>query len=237
MGFSTTDIYNNGDYLTKNPTWDDDFAPWKAAMVNRLIGKNDIKFNSVVEVGCGAGGILEYLQKQYPTVKNLKGYDISEAAINLANQKKLNNISFFNEDFLALPHTETADLLLCIDVVEHIDDFYGFLQKLKPKGKQFIFHIPLDLCCRTILKPHVLLTQRQLVGHIHYFSEEMVAWALKDTGYQIMDAFFTKPIIDEEPAKGFKATTKKILRNFSFQVSPHLSAKLWGGYSLMIWAK
>ena len=236
MAFSSNDIYNNGAYKEKNPTWDDEFAPWKAAMVQELINKNRLHFSSIIEIGCGAGGILEYLQKHNPNIKSSSGYDISEAAIAMAKIKNLPGIQFFNKDLLA-EETEPTDLLLCIDVIEHIDDFYGFLEKLKNKSANFIFHIPLDLSCRTILKPHVILLQRDLVGHIHYFSEEIALWALKDTGYQIIDCFYTKPIIDEEKAIGIKAKLKKALRNFSYSLNPKLSAKLWGGYSLMILAK
>ena len=62
MTFSSNDIYNNGTYKNKNPNWDDNFAPWKAAKIQKIINKNQVKFSSVIEVGCGAGGILEYLQ-------------------------------------------------------------------------------------------------------------------------------------------------------------------------------
>lgn len=234
MAFSR--IYNNGTYKEKNPTWDDEFAPWKAAIVQKMINKNSVEFETLTEVGCGAGGILEYLQKKNTGIKSCRGYDISEEAIRLAKRKNINGIQFFQEDFLAA-ETASSDLLLCVDVIEHIDDFYGFLEKLKNKSSQFIFHIPLDLSCRSLLKPHVLLTQRDLVGHIHYFSEEMALWALKDTGYEVLDSFYTKPIIDEEKGKTLKAKIKKTLRNFSYSLNSKLSAKLWGGYSLMVLAK
>ena len=234
MAFSS--IYNNGIYKEKNPTWDDEYAPWKGAMVQKMITDNAVNISCLAEVGCGAGGILEYLEKQNSTIKSCRGYDISEAAITMAKNKNLKNIEFYNQDFLTVD-TPDIDLLLCIDVIEHVEDFYGFLEKLKSKSSQFIFHIPLDLSCRSILKPHVLYTQRELVGHIHYFTEEMALWALKDTGYNVLDCFFTKPLIDEEKALSFKVKVKKTLRKFSYSINPKLSAKLWGGYSLMVLAK
>jgi hypothetical protein len=100
-----------------------------------------------------------------------------------------------------------------------------------------MFHIPLDLSCRTILKPHILLQQRESVGHIHYFSKELVQWMLKDTGYEIIDWMYTKPMLDLKPPGTFKRRIKKILRNASFSINKDLSAKLWGSYSMMILAK
>ena len=126
---------------------------------------------------------------------------------------------------------------MIIDVVEHVDDFYEFLRRLKTKGRNFVFHVPLDLSCRTIMKPHVLLQQRQSVGHIHYFTKEIVEWALKDTGFEIIDWVYTKPIVDIDSADSPKRWIKKILRNLSFAINKDWSVKKWGGYSMMILAK
>ena len=132
---------------------------------------------------------------------------------------------------------EQADLILVMDVVEHIDDVYSFLRKLRAKGRDFIFHIPLDLSCRTILKPHVMHQQRTSVGHIHYFTEETVLWMLKDAGYMTHYFIYTKPEVDLVKPGSVKQWVKKMLRKFSYAVNKKLSVKLWGGYSLLVYAK
>ena len=145
-------------------------------------------------------------------------------------------MKFYNEELTQQEYIH-SDVLLMIDVLEHVDDYYGMLRHLKPMSNHFVFHIPLDLSCRTIIKPHVLLQQRTSVGHIHYFSKEMVQWMLKDTGYEIIDWVYTKPVVDVNPPDGFKRRIKKYLRNISFSLNKDLSAKLWGNYSMMILAK
>ncbi|MEO6813248.1 MAG: class I SAM-dependent methyltransferase [Ginsengibacter sp.] len=237
MGFSSNDLYTSGEYFSKKPTWDDEDTAWKAGIIQQLIMSNHISLNEVVEVGCGAGGVLQHLSLLFPSAKSWKGYDISNDAIALAQKKTSNKITFYNEDFANLKITGQTDLLLCIDVVEHIDDYYGFLQKLKGRSAHYIFHIPLDLSCRTLLKPHVMLEQRNTVGHLHYFSKEIIEWALKDTGFTVIDWLYTKPVIDFRPKKNLKAKIKKVLRNMSFSINKNMSAKLWGGYSMMILAK
>jgi predicted TPR repeat methyltransferase len=237
MAFSSDDLYTGSEYFKKNPTWDDDFTEWKAGLVRELIEKNNIQFKTVVEVGCGAGGILRHLSSIYTKAISWKGFDISGDAIRLAKEKEQGKIKFFHDDFLSNSLEENPDLILCIDVVEHIDHYYGFLQKLQNKSGQFIFHIPLDLSCRSLLKPHIMLQQRQTVGHLHYFSKEMVEWMLKDTGYEIVDWFYTKAEVDMEKPKDLKSFLKKYLRKFSFAINKNLSAHLWGGYSMMIYAK
>ena len=236
MKISSNDLYTSGEYFKNNPTWDIADAGWKTDVIVDLLKRNNISASDVIEIGCGAGANLVDLAKKDERIKNLRGYDISPQAIELAKKNVSDRISFFNEDLTA-NETRTADLMLVIDVVEHVDDFYGFLRNLKTKSKYFIFHIPLDLSCRTVMKPHVLLQQRQSVGHIHYFTREMAEWALKDTGYEIIDWGYTKPVVDVQPADSVKRFVKKILRNISFAVNKDWSVKKWGGYSMMILAE
>ncbi len=236
MAFSSDHIYTSGIYLSNKPTWDDEGAPGKAAIVHSLLTANKIQPATIVEVGCGAGGILQTLAHLNPDVKELHGYDISPQAIGMARLKENSRLSFFNSDFVN-SGDRGGDVLLVIDVVEHIDDYYRFLNKLHGRSQYVVFHIPLDLSSRNILKPHTLLLQRELVGHLHFFTKEIAEWALKDTGYTVLDWVYTKPALDTERPKTVKSWVKKKLRNFSFALNPDLSAKLWGGYSMMILAK
>ena len=236
MKNSSNDIYINGEYYKNNPDWDAADAKWKVEIIYRLLQKNNIAETEIIEVGCGAGANLAELANKDSRFKKLTGYDISPQAIELAKINSSEKITYYNEDLTANENITTG-LMLVIDVVEHVDDFYGFLRKLKNRSTYFVFHIPLDLSCCTIMKPHVLLQQRQSVGHIHYYTKEMVEWALKDTGFEIVDWVYTKPIVDIDPADSFKRWIKKMLRNFSFAVHKDWSVKKWGGYSMMILAK
>ncbi len=229
------DIYNNGEYLRNNPGWGEEDAAWKGGMIVDLVKKNKINFNTATEVGCGTGGILQVMQSAFPNVL-FSGYDISSAAIERAKQSQNEKLRFYNNDFSAVT-TPKVDLLLMIDVVEHVRDYYLFMESLKQKAGKFVFHIPLDLSCRTVLKPHISLQQRESVGHIHYFTEEHVFWLLKDSGYKVIDFVYTKPLIDLQKPASFKNAVKKFLRNISFSLNQDLSVKLWGGYSLLIIAE
>ncbi|MEJ7738572.1 MAG: class I SAM-dependent methyltransferase [Chitinophagaceae bacterium] len=236
MKHSSNDLYTGGKYFTCHPDWHEEDAAWKADLIYQIIKRNHISAHSMVEVGCGAGGILRALSLKDANIQSLKGYDISQQAIALAVPKQNDRLTFHNEDYLQVS-SEEVDMLLVIDVLEHVDDYYGFLRKLKTRSNRFVFHIPLDLCCRTMIKSHVLLQQRESVGHIHYFCKEMVCWFLQDTGYQVIDWFYTKPVIDEQSPDSLKRRLQKRLRNLSFRLSKDMSAKLWGGYSMMVLAK
>lgn len=236
MKQSSNDMYVNGEYFKNNPDWDAADANWKVDVIWGLLAKNDIKPKEVIEVGCGAGQNLVELLKRDSDIEKLTGYDISPQAIELAAKKSTNKISFHNEDVTTKENTH-ADLMLIIDVVEHVDDYYNFLRRIKTKSDWFVFHVPLDLSNRTVMKPHIMLQQRQAVGHIHYYTKEMVEWALKDTGYEIIDWVYTKPAVDVQPPDSFKRFVKKVLRNISFAINKDWSVKKWGNYSMMILTK
>lgn len=230
-------FYKEGGYLAANPEWDESDSEWKGTMIADLLKKNAIQFNSLTEVGCGAGGIVAFLAEKFAG-KEITGYDISPQAIAIASKKAAasQHLHFYNADYLNEPGNNT-DVLLMADVLEHVPDYYAFLNKLRGKSCQFVFHIPLDVSCRTVLKPHILMQQRKDVGHIHYFTEEYVWWMLADCGYKVKDWHYTKPLIDFKPPGSVKQAIKKILRAVSYSISEKWSVRLWGGYSLLILAE
>jgi SAM-dependent methyltransferase len=236
MGPISEYLYHGQGYLERNPDWGAADAVWKAGQIEGLIRELHLVPAEITEIGCGSGKILEELARTFPDISSFRGYDISPDAIRLAEQKKSGRVLFFKSDLAADPDYHT-DLLLVIDVVEHVEDYYGFLASLHNKADYFIFHIPLDLSVRTLLKSHVLLQQRESVGHIHYFSRDMVFWMLKDTGFEIKDWKYTKPVTDRQKPAGLKMMINKFLRNFSFTLHKDLSSDLWGNYSLLIAAQ
>jgi trans-aconitate methyltransferase len=94
------------------------------------------------EVGCGAGEILRQLSLQLPAT-TFSGFDISTDAIALAQTRENERTHFFNMDLRTSP--VTFDVLLVMDVVEHIEDCFGFLRSIREKAEYKIIHIPLDM--------------------------------------------------------------------------------------------
>jgi SAM-dependent methyltransferase len=229
-----TDMYTNEQYLQSHPNWDGEEAVLKAGWIRAMIDRHKLSVSDVIEIGCGSGRILAELSTHYPNAY-WKGYDISPQAIAIAKQYETDRVTF--REGSHHNHSGKAELALLIDVLEHVPDYYGLLASIHDKAAQFIFHIPLDLACRSLLKPHLLEQQRQFSGHIHYFSKEMVLWMLHDTGFQVIGWEYTKPSSDTAATGGFKAKTKKTLRNLSFNFSKERAVKWWGGYSMLIAAR
>lgn len=231
--FQMQDIYKDGTYLAINPSWGEEDAVWKADLIRQLIQRNHLNPASITDLGCGTGGILHALDSWVSTAARLEGYDISPQAIQRARKYENDRLTFHCMDW-PFKQMLLSDLLLVIDVVEHVQDYISFLQEIKKFAEHFIFHIPLDLSCRTILKPHVLLQQRLAVGHIHYFTAEHVQWILKDSGYKVIDRMVTFSETDRNAAHSFRQRIKKAVRKISYTLFPTTSMKLWGGYSLLL---
>ena len=126
--------------------------------------------------------------------------------------------------------------MMAIDVFEHVEDYFGFLRDLKETAEHKIFHIPLDLSVQSVLRSSPLIKSRKSVGHIHYFSKETALETLKDTGYQIIDYFYTSGTL-ELPNRGWKASLLRTPRKIAFAISRDQAARIFGGFSLLVLAK
>ncbi|PSB32742.1 methyltransferase domain-containing protein [Chlorogloea sp. CCALA 695] len=228
-------LYTQGKYLDNNPTWDVEDSPWKAQEIFKMIEKNDLKITSISEVGCGAGEILNQLYTKMPENVQFSGYEISPQAGKLCRDREKDRLNFYLTD-ITKDENAFYDLILCIDVVEHIEECFSFLRQISTKSRYQIFHIPLDLSVSSILRVSPILSAREKVGHIHYFSKETALAILKDTGYEIVDWFYTAGAI-ELAAKSFKTRLAKVPRQLMYALNPNLAVRLMGGYSLMVLTK
>ena len=134
-------IYTNGEYFKRHPTWDVEDSSWKARHVHHMIERNKIGGTRIADIGCGAGGVLSELSRLMDPNIRYYGFDISPQAIEIARKHSNDNICFKMEDLLSPNNDEYFDILLIMDVVEHIPDHIDFLRKSRTKALYKIFHI------------------------------------------------------------------------------------------------
>ena len=151
----------------------------------------------------------------------------------MCQERQTENINFYFKDLLS--EDSIYDVVLCIDVFEHVENYIGFLQRLKKNGKYKIFHIPLDLSISALLR-RSLLRARKSVGHLHYFTPDTALATLIDCGHEIVDVMFT-PSFAAVPPKTFKEKLAKNPRALLYTISPRLMSTLIGGASLMVLTK
>jgi cyclopropane fatty-acyl-phospholipid synthase-like methyltransferase len=228
-------IYVDGTYLEASGSWHEEDSPWKATQVERMLDRHGLQPRTICEVGCGAGEILNQLADRLGPGRRLVGYDISPQAIALARMKTRPELEFVQGDFLAAT-TPVFDLLMAIDVFEHVEDYIGFLRRLRPRGVYKLFHVPLDMNAQMILRASPIRRVRELVGHLHYFSRDTALATLTDAGYEIVDSFYTASQL-ELPNLPLKARLAKLPRRLAFAMHPDLAARILGGFSLMVLAR
>lgn len=227
-------IYQTGEYLEKNPTYHVEDSAWKAGQILRMIEKHELRPQSICEVGCGAGEILKQLQSRLPTAAQFVGYEISPQAFALCQERANQQLRFFCADLVAT-QSEKFDLLLCLDVFEHVEDYLGFLRGLLSKGEFKIFHIPLDLSVQWVWRKRPIMREREQAGHLHYFMKETALATLQDAGYEVIDWFYTPGAIANP--RSVKAKLASLPRRLLSAINQDLVVRILGGYSLLVLTK
>jgi hypothetical protein len=243
------DQYTTGDYLEKNPTWHVGESPWKAREIRRMLARNHLVPNSICEVGCGAAEILKRLQEEMGSNCIFSGYEISPQAFALAKQRENERLHVYLRD-IASEQNVFFNLILVMDVLEHVEDYFTLLRTIHPKSEYKILQIPMDLSVRSVLWGH-LTTYREAYGHIHYFTKELALQMLKEVGYEVLDYFYTSEVIEDPPnlikrsslvrlrkrLGKTKISALKLPGNIAFLLHQDMAVRIWGQWRLLVLAK
>ncbi|MGH2496076.1 MAG: class I SAM-dependent methyltransferase [Ktedonobacteraceae bacterium] len=200
-----------------------------------MLARNHISPGTVCEVGCGVGEVLRQMQMRMSEDCMFWGYDISPQAIALAESRANARLQFFLAD-IRQENTRLFDLILVLDVIEHLEDYLSFLREIRPKGQYKVFHIPLDLSVQTVLRTRGLSNVRKAYGHLHYFTKETALLVLQDAGYELLDYCYTARAI-EEPTHEVRRKLLKLPRKILFSIHNDFAAHLLGGWSLLVLAR
>jgi cyclopropane fatty-acyl-phospholipid synthase-like methyltransferase len=231
-------LYIDNEYLEQNPNWHREDAPWKANLVATILKDHQIQPNSICEVGCGSGDILRSLRENF-LLTSLVGYDISpqvtqfweddkdiktggEIAFKLGNFHKLNTLQY--------------DVLIMLDVFEHVRDSFTFLEETHAHAKKFVFHIPLDLSASGVARKSPLLNARRSVGHLHYYTKDLALETLTDCGYKIIDWRYTGASLNL-PVRSLKTRLASYPRKLFYWINKDVGVRLLGGETLLVLAE
>jgi len=177
-------IYSDGTYLTLNPTLHVEDSEYKMSYIAKLLEK--VEWNRpevrILDIGGGAGELGKlvcdwFVVNGYTVYAS--GLDIAEEMINV--QKKNNpyiiksyvgNLEELGED--------RFDLVLMIDVIEHIENCEQFADKLNNHTKYIIYNIPteinlVDMMRNLAMRKRYYALQTASLGHVHFFSANSAA--------------------------------------------------------------
>lgn len=133
----TTDNYRK--HTSKNPLQKYLIERFYAVLLSEA-GK--LKPDSILDVGCGEGFTLERLEKA-DIGKKLEGVDFLDTAIQIG-RKQFPQFTLKQGNIYALPYKDDSfDLLICSEVLEHLDHPDEALKELKRVSKKYVlFSVP-----------------------------------------------------------------------------------------------
>lgn len=226
------DIYNNKTYLEQNPQWHQEDSAFKANFIHSILASNAINYTTVAEIGCGSGEVLVQLKHLNANKAiHYSGFDISEDAIAIALKKQNTGIEFECKDITNENDTRFFDVLLVIDVIEHLANYFAFLKSISKKSKYTVFHIPLDMFVWSLFREQMLIESKQRVGHIHNFTENFILSVLSDYGYKVIAKHYTEP---DYKSSSFKQRMINSVKKVLFKLAPRFCTKTLGGYSIVV---
>jgi ubiquinone/menaquinone biosynthesis C-methylase UbiE len=132
------------------------FAAHKVEMLKNV---ETNKPNRVLDLGCGDGTVVMFLEKEFPNF-TINAIDISAESIALAKEKKLEKSTFEQFDGEKIPfENESFDVVIVASVLHHIEykfhrQFLNEVKRvLKIGGRLYIFeHNPANPITRYIVR-------------------------------------------------------------------------------------
>jgi 2-polyprenyl-3-methyl-5-hydroxy-6-metoxy-1,4-benzoquinol methylase len=153
-----------------------------------LVSERIPRGGSVLDVGCGRGDLLRYLQKTRPDI-HLTGIDFAP------NQD--HSIRFLQGDVVTLDIRERFDVVVSLSVIEHVPDCVAFARRMgeltKPEGTTIV-NTPNEASVlyamgRTARAMGVSLVFNRLYSkhHLHHFTPRSLRTLLQSHGLKVKD--------------------------------------------------
>lgn len=133
-----------------------------------------IPFESLLDVGCGNGEFLKEVNDNFPG-KKLTGADISRAVI----EKNLIIMPEFDFCVLDLNNdtpTHKHQIVVCMEVIEHCDDYESALKRLAEMTEQYLF---ITVPCGPVFEID------KMVGHKKHFQGDEIVSCLELHGLTV----------------------------------------------------
>lgn len=150
--------------------------------------KKLIKNGVLLDIGCGKGFFLEYMNKFYSVV----GTDISKYAV-LASKELLDNLPLFVADAMHLCFkNEMFDIVTAFDIIEHVRDPEKILKEcyhvLKPNGYMVLTTPNMDSIGRKLKKDKWFGHRDRTHVSLLYPNEWIKL--IEENGFQVKNIFF-----------------------------------------------
>ena len=159
--------------------------------------KNKERVTTICEVGCGEGELLKILHKHFPKAK-LYACDLApnEVAKAKRNTKEL-KVTFTeqNAESLHIYADQQFDLVVCCEVLEHLDQPKKGLAELKRIGRTGIVSVPLEPLWRilNLLRLKYVNHLGNTPGHLNHWSTDSFQNLLRTRSLKVKQSKFPLP--------------------------------------------
>lgn len=110
---------------------------WLRALVADACRRLPSVPGSIHDVGCGVGTNTAYLAELFPRAE-VRGSDFSSTAISVASHHTGNARLRFIHDPENAALDQPAEMVCCFEVLEHVDDWHGFLARLAASAGRYV---------------------------------------------------------------------------------------------------
>lgn len=142
---------------------------------------------SIHEVGCGEGRLTLKLANLYGC--NVRGTEISESLVSALKTHETDRLKFEAKSIYELEEPKDhADLVVCCEVMEHLDDPSRALEVLRSLGaRKYIFSVPREPIWRALnmLRLKYLRDFGNTPGHLQHWSSNGFAKFLTSKGFEV----------------------------------------------------
>jgi ubiquinone/menaquinone biosynthesis C-methylase UbiE len=146
---------------------------------------SEINIESVLEIGCGLGYSTEYLYKIFKDIE-FSSSDIEQDLL-IEAEKRNPRVFFKQESIYELErNTKSIDLLIVLEVLEHLREPVKALKEIKRVSKQYcLISVPREPLWRVlnIARGKYVIHGGNTPGHINHWSRHSIV--------KLIERFFT----------------------------------------------
>lgn len=157
--------------------------------VDRHVGKE----STVLDLGCGKGAVSIHVASRGSSVQ---GIDISEKAVEAARKDAerfgLTNVHFSAGDIAKVDLKESYDVIICFDVIEHIQEdelMFKKINRLLRTGGKLLLRVPSESApmhrLRIFLRGYDGFDR--FVGHLRRYSKTSITSLLDKSGFRMLE--------------------------------------------------
>lgn len=133
-----------------------------------------LEFKSVLDAGCGQGALLAEIQSEFPHIRPY-GIDLSGSAIALARSRVYGG-EFRTLDLATEFLENKFDLVICSEVLEHIQDDVAAIRHLAAMTRKYL----------VVTAPHGRMRPSEVVmGHVRNYARGELARKLAQSGLRV----------------------------------------------------